>query len=65
MPVTPDDVPVIGRIPSVTNAFINAGHGSKGMALSIGSAKLLRSIVEGRCDPKIEQDYSMNRFAYF
>lgn len=47
-PVTVDDLPIIGKFPGVKNAYINAGHGSKGSILSLGSAELMAHIVLGK-----------------
>lgn len=43
-PVTPDDVPLIGRT-RIENLFVNAGHGSKGWTLSFGAAALLADLI--------------------
>lgn len=45
-PVTPDDVPFIGRT-RIENLFVNAGHGSKGWTLSFGAAALLADLISG------------------
>ncbi|TMW65167.1 hypothetical protein Poli38472_009334 [Pythium oligandrum] len=45
-PVTPDDVPLIGRT-RIENLFVNAGHGSKGWTLSFGAAALLADCISG------------------
>ena len=63
-PVSPDDVPIVGKLPTVDNVYINAGHGSKGTTQSLGSARILYDIITG--EKKIEnvEDFSLNRF-YF
>ncbi|KAJ0398333.1 hypothetical protein P43SY_000778 [Pythium insidiosum] len=45
-PVTPDDVPLIGRT-RIENLYVNAGHGSKGWTLSFGAAALLADLISG------------------
>lgn len=40
-PVSPDDVPVIGKVKKFRNVFVNTGHGSKGTTLALGAARLL------------------------
>ncbi|OMJ79922.1 hypothetical protein SteCoe_19953 [Stentor coeruleus] len=54
-PVSVDDLPIIGQFPGIQNAYINAGHGSKGSILSLGSAEIMAHIVLGKVplsDPK-------------
>lgn len=46
-PLSPDDVPMVGRISSSDNLFLNTGHGSKGWTLAFGSAKLCAHLVHG------------------
>ena len=62
-PVSPDDLPILGRIPRYKNLFVNAGQGSKGMTLSFGSAKILSETMQDHYDNKYK-DYSIERF-YF
>lgn len=45
-PVTSDDVPVISQLPFYQNAYVNTGHGSRGMIQSFGSAILLNQIIQ-------------------
>lgn len=40
-PVSPDDVPYIGKIKKYENVYINTGAGSKGSTLALGAARLL------------------------
>ena len=45
-PQTPDDLPMIGKA-GFENLYINAGHGSSGWILALGSAEeLLEKINE-------------------
>ncbi|MEY9260337.1 D-amino-acid dehydrogenase [Brevibacterium epidermidis] len=44
-PMTPDGLPVIGRLDSVKNAFINSGHSMLGLTLAPGSARLLAGLM--------------------
>ncbi|MCF6233533.1 MAG: FAD-dependent oxidoreductase [Rhodobacteraceae bacterium] len=45
-PTTPDDLPMIGRVHS-ENLFVNAGHGSLGWTLALGSAEILQEKIGG------------------
>ncbi len=46
-PTTPDDVPIIGRVDS-DNLYVNAGHGSLGWTLALGSAAILLEAIRNR-----------------
>jgi D-amino-acid dehydrogenase len=43
--MTPDGLPVIGRLDSVKNAYINSGHSMLGLTLAPGSARLLAGLM--------------------
>jgi len=45
MPLSPDDFPMIGRTKSFNNLYLNVGHGFRGTAYSLPSARLLRQIM--------------------
>ncbi|MGO3021911.1 MAG: FAD-dependent oxidoreductase [Brevibacterium sp.] len=44
-PMTPDGLPVIGRLDSVANVYINSGHAMLGLTLAPGSARLLAGLM--------------------
>ncbi|MEI2416099.1 D-amino acid dehydrogenase [Orrella sp. JC864] len=46
-PSTPSNVPLIGRT-RVSNLFLNAGHGTLGWTMGVGSGRALADIVDGR-----------------
>ena len=50
-PITPDGLPVIGRLPGRSNVYVATGHAMLGvtLALSTGSA-LAELVVEGRSE---------------
>ncbi len=51
-PVTPDQLPVAGRLPGFDNVYVGTGGGSKGILVSSGIAEVLRRlIVEGADNP--------------
>src|SRR5699024_12451308 len=41
----PDGLPVIGRLDSVANAYVNSGHSMLGLTLAPGSARLLAELM--------------------
>src|SRR5699024_7066419 len=64
-PMTPDGLPVIGRLDSVANAYVNSGHSMLGLTLAPGSARLLAELMtDGSPSLSAEQlaKVSPNRF---
>ncbi len=47
-PGSPDGNPYLGRVPSLDNVFVGAGHFRSGIQLSIGSAVLLSEMMRGQ-----------------
>jgi D-amino-acid dehydrogenase len=53
-PMTADGLPLIGRAPSLRNAFVAAGHGMLGVTLAPATAAALAPLVlEGRAVPEL------------
>ncbi len=44
-PVSPDDLPIIGKSTKFDNLYYNVGQGSWGIGTSIGSGKLLANLI--------------------
>ena len=62
-PVSPDDVPFIGRIKKFKNLYVNAGHGSKGTTLALGAARILTEIMNPNGVESLNhKDYEFERF---
>lgn len=61
-PVSSDDVPIVGRLKGFDRVYINAGHGSKGLTLALGSAVLLRDVMEGKKGKLNAEDFTLDRF---
>jgi D-amino-acid dehydrogenase len=59
-PMTPDSRPIISST-SVSNLFINSGHGMLGWTLACGSADLIAALITGE-DPSLAADFSLRRF---
>lgn len=53
-PMTPDGTPLVGAT-SISNLYLNTGHGTLGWTLSCGSGHLLADIISGRT-PEIRSD---------
>ncbi len=61
-PMTPDDLPVIGRAPGIDNLVLATGHGMLGVTMSAGTGMLVGEIVSGK-SPSIDiVPFSVARF---
>ncbi|QGJ69922.1 D-amino acid dehydrogenase small subunit [Planctomycetales bacterium 10988] len=61
-PMTWDSLPIIGRVPSLENAFLATGHNMLGMSLATATGKLIAELIEGD-SPHIDlEPYSLRRF---
>lgn len=61
-PMSPDDLPIIGRAPNLDNLTIATGHGMLGLSTATGTGRLVADLICGRrpiCDPK---PFSIQRF---
>jgi D-amino-acid dehydrogenase len=47
-PCTPDQLPVIGKVPKYENLYIAAGHCRLGVTLAPGTANMIRSMINGK-----------------
>ena len=45
--VSPDDLPLLGRLKHYPNIYLNAGHGARAATLSFACGKLLSEIIDG------------------
>jgi glycine oxidase len=61
-PVSGDNLPIIGRIPNWSNAFLASGHGRKGILLSAVTARLLTGAILD--DEPIPEAFSPGRFQF-
>ncbi len=43
--MTPDGMPIIGRLGELSNAYVSTGHGMQGITLGPGSALALTALV--------------------
>jgi D-amino-acid dehydrogenase len=61
-PMTPDGLPIMGRLGGLRNAFVSTGHGMLGVTLAPGSAAAMTElIVHDRLSPLLEP-FSPARF---
>jgi D-amino-acid dehydrogenase len=61
-PMTPDDLPIIGRIAAWENVLACVGHGTLGITLSPGSARLIRNEIIGVAQPFDTRPFRADRF---
>lgn len=61
-PVSADDVPIVSKVKDYENLYMNAGHGSKGLTLALGSGVLMRDLVLGQRGKLEAEDYDLRRF---
>jgi len=62
-PMTPDDLPLIGRVPHIDNLVLATGHGMLGVTMSAGTGLLVSEIVGGRTPSLDIAAFSPARFA--
>ncbi|KAB7708279.1 FAD-dependent oxidoreductase [Bacillus aerolatus] len=62
-PMTPDGLPVLGRVPNYKNLFVSTGHGMVGMAMAPATGKIMSDLIHsGQTEFNI-QPFEPNRFA--
>jgi glycine oxidase len=55
-PGTPDDMPIMGRLPGWTNAWVSTGHFRNGILLAPVSGQLMaKSILAGKAEPLLAE----------
>jgi D-amino-acid dehydrogenase len=60
--MTPDGMPVIGRLGDLDNAYVSTGHGMQGITMGPGSALALTDLIlRGRL-PDVLVPFSPARF---
>jgi len=47
-PMTPDGLPLIGRLPAFDNVFLAAGHGMLGVSMAPATGKLVAELLTGK-----------------
>ena len=59
-PMTPDGTPYVSAT-SLSNLFLNTGHGTLGWTMACGSGRLLSDIISGKSTEIPAQDYAIKR----
>jgi len=62
-PMTWDSLPIIGRVPHLSNAYLATGHNMLGMSLATATGRLVAELVEGVPTHIDAGPYSPERFS--
>jgi D-amino-acid dehydrogenase len=62
-PLTADGLPVIGPLPELANAYVNAGHGMWGITLSLPSGAAIAELVLSGHAPNVLAPFTPARFS--
>jgi D-amino-acid dehydrogenase len=61
-PMSPDGLPLIGRLGDLTNTYVSTGHGMLGVTLAPGSAAALTRLIREGTLPDTLKPFSPKRF---
>ncbi|WP_324618100.1 NAD(P)/FAD-dependent oxidoreductase [Streptomyces sp. RTd22] len=61
-PMTPDGLPVIGRLDPLDNVYVASGHGMLGLTLAPATAEIITEAITGRRTPPVAEAVSPGRF---
>lgn len=61
-PMTPDSVPLIGRVPAADNLLVAAGHNMLGMSMAPATGKLVAELLSGQAPHVDPTPYAPTRF---
>ena len=61
-PMTPDGMPIIGKVPGTSNVFVATGHAMLGVTLAPATAKLLADFIFSPTDSEHLRNFSPDRF---
>ena len=61
-PMTPDGLPIIGKLGALRNAYIASGHGMLGLTLAPATAEIVTEMVTQNRMPMVANAISPNRF---
>ena len=63
-PASADDLPCMGRLPDLENAFLSTGHFRAGLTLSAASAVSMRQLMQGEQTEVGLSDFDVDRFQH-
>jgi glycine/D-amino acid oxidase-like deaminating enzyme len=56
-PLSPDDIPIVGKVSKVPGLFLHTGHGTLGWTLSLATAECLGQSVEDEIRSEMDPFY--------
>jgi D-amino-acid dehydrogenase len=62
-PMTPDGLPIMGRMPGLENAFIATGHGMLGVTLGPASGRAIARFIGTGVEPAVLGPFDPGRFS--
>ena len=62
-PMTPDGLPVLGRIPGTENLIVASGHGMLGVTLGPVSGVIIKRVLGDAIEPSLAHAFGPGRFA--
>lgn len=62
-PMSTDDMPIIGPVPSKENLLIATGHGMLGLTLATGTGRIISDMVLGKAPEINVAPFSLSRFS--
>lgn len=62
-PMTPDDLPIIGAVPGITNLCMATGHGMLGVSMSAMTGVLVSELLTARAPSLDPAPYRIERFS--
>ncbi|MER6141338.1 FAD-dependent oxidoreductase [Streptomyces sparsogenes] len=62
-PMTPDGLPVIGRLAPLSNVHVASGHGMLGLTPAPATAEIVAEVIAHHRVPDIAETLSPRRFA--
>lgn len=61
-PMSPDGLPIIGRLPRLSNGFVATGHGMMGVTLAPGTAQVLTELIRNDKESSLLAPFAPARF---
>lgn len=61
-PMSPDGLPIIGRLPRFSNGFVSTGHGMMGVTLAPATARVLVDLIQNGRQSALLEPFSPGRF---
>ena len=64
-PLSPDDLPIVGKVKKVPGLFLHTGHGTLGWTLSLATADCVGQSVEDEINRDMDPCYAKGSLSYF